>query len=361
MGPSGESYSLLNLTPSDDENHIGEEHTRNGGWPGSANTTTTTTLAGMEGRQLPDLNLPLPAKALTMRQKVKRKIRLKKRRDRNQSTHRLGSLSSSSSSSSLLATSTKFTHSTSSLCSSLSTMGIGFAIIMAFVGLTFFVAQLHVTLSNLRLEMEKVSEDRQAFMDRFSALQATVQEVAPESQTSAEKISALEVQFAAFSTQVSSLNESLVQVEASLKTAPELLELPQQIQAIQNEMAKFGSRLTEVESKLHSPASPNDDQNQWSRSTTNTELDQLRNETSALQGALMSLEERFRTIGIKITSQMKKNQERSEKLWENMAKFREDIDALRELVKVEAPSEESKVGTRISDSQSHSHNTSLIS
>lgn len=116
----------------------------------------------------------------------------------------------------------------------------------------------------------------------------------------------------------------MIQVEASLRTAPELVELPQQLHSIQNEMAKFGSRLTEVESRLNRKGgSQSEDHQQSLRSTSSDEFTSLRNETFALKRSLGSLEERFRTIGIKITSQMKTDQERSEKLWVSCLLIRE--------------------------------------
>ena len=47
--------------------------------------------------------------------------------------------------------------------------------------------------------------------------------------------------------QVQSINGTLSEVQSSLKAAPELKTLPQEVDDIKNDLAKFGSKLTELE------------------------------------------------------------------------------------------------------------------
>eukprot|EP00095_Tigriopus_kingsejongensis_P003418 maker-scaffold1323_size47899-snap-gene-0.10 protein:Tk03418 transcript:maker-scaffold1323_size47899-snap-gene-0.10-mRNA-1 annotation:"hypothetical protein CAPTEDRAFT_218855" len=294
MGPSaGESYHLLNLSPSEED----EEQT------------------------LPDLNLTPPPKSLNIQQKVKRKIRLK-RRDRDQSTHRLtpgGQLSGLGSSSSYA-------------CSSISLIGMIVVAIAAFVVLAFFTAQIHVTVSNLGLEMEKVSENRNDLMKRYVQLQTQNEGLALSLEKSLTRVERLENRAGAFDSQIVALNESTRRVEDSLETAPELRELPRRVRSIEVEMAKFGSRLTEMESQAHqekraAAIAPFRADVPWQ-----AQVASLQNETKSLNRSLWGLEDRFRTVGSRMASQLKRDEERSEKMWVNLGDFRVKLETMQRKV-----------------------------
>ena len=88
------------------------------------------------------------------------------------------------------------------------------------------------------------------------------------------------------SSQVSTLNETLISVTKSLEEAPHLKTLPADVKLIQTEMAKLGSRIAELESKADSG------NNAESRSAG----DPKKSELGALQSKVQNLSDAIGTI-----------------------------------------------------------------
>ena len=101
-----------------------------------------------------------------------------------------------------------------------------------------------------------------------------------------EHNSKLEEELKTISGQVNSLNETLISVTKSLEEAPHLKTLPSEVSDIRTEVAKFGSRIAELESKVES-------QSVQSRSAeeSNSEVGDLRSEVQNLSDSLAKLQD----------------------------------------------------------------------
>ena len=96
----------------------------------------------------------------------------------------------------------------------------------------------------------------------------------------------LEEQLKTMSGQVNSLNETLISVTKSLEEAPHLKTLPSEVSDIKTEMAKFGSRIAELESK-------EENQSVQSRSAedNNSEVVDLRSKVQNLSDSLAKFQD----------------------------------------------------------------------
>ena len=99
-----------------------------------------------------------------------------------------------------------------------------------------------------------------------------------------------------------SLNESLEVVRESLKAAPELKTLPDEVQEVKEDVAKFGVRITEMEKRL-------------SESSLIVREEAVEKTANELKSDLKSLETQVTQLSGVLSDEIQRGLNRSAKTW----------------------------------------------
>lgn len=277
MTSKTDQYRLVHLTASDDSS--GEEHIH-----------------------LPDLNLPTPT--TSQPNGMRRKLLLKrKERDRLTSNNNL-----ETSTRHFVPSSTSF--GCSSARSALSWIAVVFGLSILVV-LSFLTAKLHMRLSGLELDLIGVMDERNSLREQFQLLNTAFKEILSNQTLLSKNMSLAQGSLVLLSSRSKNLSQIVSSVSNSLKAAPELKTIPQEVDALKNNVAQFGSRLTEVETKIEKAESralnikENNLSEEWKESIVNA--------TESLKVGLSNLNNRLTTVGTELTSQLQEEQKHSSK------------------------------------------------
>jgi len=253
-----EAYQLLNLTESDSDD--------------SALTRLEAGEGARKPENVPDLNLMLPNDQPS---RGRRKIRLKRRQHDNRRgfNNALGQDS--------VDGTEDYDWYVIPSCTARSVLvssGIASAVV-AVVSLIYLNTQINARVSNLAIDLDSVQRQRSVLEDQYSSLSKQMNELlANHTLLQAHHIE-LEEDLRTVSSQVSTLNETLASVTKSLEEAPHLKTLPSEVKDIRTEVAKFGSRIAELESKVES------------RSVQSRSAEDAQSDRSDLRGEVQSLSE----------------------------------------------------------------------
>jgi len=125
------------------------------------------------------------------------------------------------------------------------------ALVTVVISLGYLGAQLHLRVSSLELQMETVVDERNDLKEKYHSLHSQLQEVALNQSNIQKNVTKSVQELLELSSHIKSFNASLESISQSLRAAPELKDLPREVDEVKNDVAKFGSRLAELESKVN--------------------------------------------------------------------------------------------------------------
>jgi len=223
---------------------------------------------------------------------------------------------------------------------------------LAVLGLTYFAINLQGKIAALSLTLEPVVAERKQLSDSNHDFHTKLASLSANQSHLANNLTDLSGKIEQLSSQLRQLNSSVGRLLTSMDAAPYMESLPKDVKDVQKDVAKFGSRMTEMEQQLSNvqstvtdlkevathrsaesdKAPPKKMDRSLSPRDTKDTVDnraffesELKHQNKTIQSSVVKLDQNFLHFGTEMTKQLQQQQKQSSESWKLLSQMQEDI------------------------------------